>query len=293
MRMSKRRALSSRRAFTRHPTLDTRHFPMLPLQGSAFPSDIDELQTAILGGLQEREITPASVTATGTAYPALAELRIDLTGASLTRKIRLPVAKLRGTAATPDVTADRLEVTASPLQIEGVPMEFLLSAEAVEFSQATTESGEKLLALHRSGPGRITVAIGFADLQGAILTAAQEAAAPHGVEIVSSNLELTASGGRTLDFSVEITAKVSILKAVLTLTGHADLDDSLKLHLTDLEVAGSGMAGGLATGFIRPHLEKLERQPIDLAVLSLGEIKLSDLRVTSGKTVRVEAAFAS
>jgi len=265
---------------------------MLPLQGSAFPSDIDELQSALLGGLEDCQIAPAAVTLRGTAFPALKELRIDLTGATLTRKVRLPVAKSYKPGKL-DITADRFEVTASPLHMEGVAMEFLLSAEGAEFSAATAESGERLLALHRSGPGHLTAAIAFSDLQRAILAAAQEAASPHGVEIISSNLELTASGGRALDFSVEISAKVSILKAVLTLTGHAELDDSLLLHLTDLQVAGSGMAGGLATGFIRPHLEKLQRQPIDLAVLSLGEIKLRELRVTAGKTVRIEAAFAS
>jgi hypothetical protein len=260
---------------------------MLPLQGPAFPTDADTLRAALTAGFQQLGLSPRSVAASG-AFPKLAELRIDLSGASAGLDSPRPKP---GQALAGEIHVETLEFTAHPLTLQGAPVQIELRARQAQFREHAAEGIDRILVLRR-GEGRLNVEIGRADLQKLALTAAQEAARQRGVEVADLTLDLNATGGRTVDLRSDITAKMGFFKATLTVTGTATLDDSLQLRLSNLDVSGGGMAAGLASSFIRPQLEKIQREPISLAALPLGDLKLKDVRITTGERIRIEADFA-
>jgi hypothetical protein len=53
------------------------------------------------------------------------------------------------------------------------------------------------------------------------------------------------------------------------------------------------MIGSLASGFIKPYFEKVEKQPIALMALPLGSVKLRDISLEAGETLTLRAQFSS
>jgi hypothetical protein len=258
---------------------------MLPLQGSSFPTSADALRDALTGGLTKFGLKPREVVATG-AFPKLDELRIDLTGAA---PIERPGVK-PGQPLGGEIEVSSLSLLGKPITVAGLPLELHLQARDAQLREHSAEGADRILVLQR-GSGNLTIEIGREELRQLLLAAGSKAAQQRGADLKDLQLELTATDPRTLNLRAEVVAKFGFVKATLTLTGHARLDDDLQLHLSDLDVQGSGIAAGLATSFIRPQLEKIQRQPISLSALPLGEVKLRDVRLSTGERIRLEADF--
>src|SRR5436190_2230041 len=75
----------------------------------------------------------------------------------------------------------------------------------------------------------------------------------HGLDVTETRLTFTQRGPRALSFQGDVTAKVMIMKAHLTVTGDLDLDDALQLRISNLKLTGGGMAATLARGFLQPQ----------------------------------------
>jgi hypothetical protein len=71
---------------------------MLPLAGSRFPTSHHELKDAISRGLLHYGITAREVVVEGGTFPAVDSLRVDLTGARVTRELRIASSAKTGTA---------------------------------------------------------------------------------------------------------------------------------------------------------------------------------------------------
>ncbi len=263
---------------------------MLPLKASAFPDSAEALRQALTAGFTEGGLTPREITVDAPGYPRIERLKIDLTGGSVGEQAPdvKPGAPLGGA-----LQVGSLELDAKPLIVRGAPVQLELRARDAELRELSAQGIDRLLSLQRAAEGRVSAQIQPLDLQRLILVEGQKRAREHGADLQDVKLNLNAINPRTLELTAEVVAKFGFVKATVRLTGRATVDDALMLHLSDLEVKGSGMAGSLATGFIRPQLEKLAQHPIALSSRALGEIKVRDVRVSTGDSLRIEADFGS
>ncbi len=263
---------------------------MIPLATPSLPTSPSLLEDAVRAGFARYSITARSVQAQGQTTSALDNLRIDLSGAEVTRNLRV---EKPGVAGAETITASRLAIDAKPLLLEGAALEFHLEADAVVFALSEAGAGQQVLSPIRAENGRLSVEATRPALEELLRKAATEVASKHGVEIREVHLKLVSTGSRTLTFEAEVIAKVFIMKAPVTLRGHAEINDALDLRLSELTVGGNNMAANIANSFARPHLERLQSQPISLAVLSMGEIKLHDVEIAGGDSLRIGARFRS
>jgi hypothetical protein len=262
---------------------------MLPLAGARIPDSPEALAAALHAGLTAQGLPPREVAARG-AWPSLDLLRIDLTGAQIPRtRPQSPAGEPCGTGCT----AARFELIATPAHLESAPVHVSLLAVAAEFDFTAAENDTSLLLIRRAAQGDVTLEVSTADLERLVQTHAANAAREHGADIKSVRIRFDARGPRALSVTAEVTAKVFIATATLTLSGDLDLDDQLNARLSNLRFAGDGMVASLAGGFIRPQLAALEGRTFPLLSFALGEIRLRDVQVQVGDTLRLAAQFGS
>lgn len=260
---------------------------MLPLAGSEPPNSPETLVTALKTGLAARELTAKEVTTSGT-WPALDSFMVDLTGVQVSRSHRVPTADSSHPAG---FCAARFELVAAPASLESTPVQISLHAKDAEFEFASSVQGEFLLMMKRTAQGDVTVEVARTEIERLLQKLASEAAGPHGVEIKSTSLQVAQRGPRAVSLVAEITAKMFIAKATMTLTADLDLDDQLNLRPSNLQFHGDGMVASLAGGFIRPQLARLEGRAIPLVSFALGDMTLRDIQVNAGETLRFSAQF--
>ena len=260
---------------------------MLPLSGDRFPTTRTELTDA-LAAAAIRHGLRATAGSTGERWPELDSLTIDLTGTQLTRDLRLPVA---ASSADGGVLVQHLAVSAAPLDFEGTPLRFSLRGEQVALSFARSAQGGPLLTPARARHGEVDAEVQRADLETLLHRLASDAAAAQGVQVKKTALTLTARDPRTLAFRAEVTAKMFIMSATVTLTGELSIDEQFTARLSQLRLSGEGMIGTMVNGFARPHLDRLEGRAFPLLALPLGGLKLHAITVGGGDSLRVRAEF--
>ena len=260
---------------------------MLPLAAEKFPSTPDELAAALTGGFAARGVAVQGLCADGSALGALTTLRVGLTGARFARGFRVSGTPVADSAA---VVAERLEIIGAPLDFEGTPLEVRVEAERAEMRFAG-EPADGALVLADAAGGFVSVAVAHADLESLLHRLATQAAEKQGVEIKKTKLELTAHGPRALSFRCEVTAKIFVMSADLSLSGSLDVDDQLNARVSGLTLGGDAMITKLAAGFVRPQLDKLEGRVIPLLALAPGGLKLRDVEIEVRDGLEIRAKF--
>lgn len=260
---------------------------MLPLAAEKFPASPAELAAALTSGFAARGVAVAGVRAEGAALTALTALRIDLTGASCTRGFRVSTAPAEGPVT---VLAGRFEMTGGPVDFEGTPLRLRVEAAGAEFRCAgRPDDGALLLA--GAASGSLSLAAGHAALEALLHRLAKGAAEKQGVEVRQTKLELAARGPRALSFRCAVTAKVFVMTADLSLSGDLEVDGQLNARLSGLTLGGDAMITKLASGFVRPHLDKLEGRVFPLLALGLGGLQVRDVEISTHEGLEVRAQF--
>ena len=263
---------------------------MLPLSGESFPSTSQELVTAIKRGLGEQGVEAKSVEAKGGRFPKIESLALDLTDAKAARDVRMP--SLKPASGAGSVQAETFELRAEPFYFEEAPFELHVQASRAAFSFAGTP-GEGTLILNEAEEGSLSLSTAITDLEALLHGILVELAEKQGVEVRETNLELTSQGPRTLSFRGEVTAKMFIMTAALTLSGQIDVDAGLNARFSRLTLSGDGMITKIANGFIRPKLDLLQNRVIPLLAFSLGDLRLRDIEVSTDERLLIRAAFGS
>lgn len=262
---------------------------MFPLAGAQDLDSPEALADALRQGLEARGLPAREVVAQG-AWPALDLLRVDLTGAEIPRT-QLPHST--GAAGSGGCTAARFELVANPARIDSAAVQLSLEATNAEFKFAPAADGGFVLSVQRAAHGELTVEMAVSDVERLVHSLAADAAKPHGAEIKQVKISLTSSGPRAVNIVAEVTAKMFIASAMITLSGDLELDGQLTARLSNLRFSGDGMMANLAGGFIRPQLAALEGRSFPLMSFALGEIVLRDVQVQAGDTLRISAQFGS
>lgn len=263
---------------------------MLPLAGEKFPASAAELTDALQRGLAARGFATARVQVEAPQWPTVAELTIELTGARVTRNVRLPES---GSPVAEPLRCGRVEIVGAPVHFEGTPVQLHLRADDVTFSQARSAEDELLLALQSAAHGTVEIEIARPDLEAMLQRVAVGVAGDHGVEVKKTALELTAHHSRMLAVRAEVTAKMFVMSAAVKLAGEVTVDDALHARLSNLRVSADGMVGTMVNTVARPFLEKWEGREFALLAFSLGGLKLRNVAVHGGDSLRLDASFGA
>jgi hypothetical protein len=263
---------------------------MLPLAATDLPTSLEALADALESGLKKHGITAKGVKVSGGTYPAVNELTLDLTGATVTRETRLPVAKAN---RDDGVTVAHFSLKAAPLRLEKTPVRLTLEAHDTRLKFGQDEKKQAALVLTAAGKGEVEVQVQRGDVEELIRSMAAEAAAEHGVDIKDVRLAVATQGPRAVSFRAEVKAKMFVMSATITVSGEATIDDQLNARVSNLKCSGDGMIGNLASGFIKPYFDKIERNPIALMALPLGPVKLRDISLEAGEALTLSAKFSS
>lgn len=263
---------------------------MLPLAGHELPSSHAALADAITRGLAHYGLTTKAVRVEGGTFPAIEELEVDLTGARATRDLRV---RSVGPAGAEGVSVSRVEVKAAPMYFETTPLRLELSASEARLGLARDDRDGAMLSLSRVAAGEVSVEAQHADLEALVHSMVASAASAQGVEIKSTRLQLSSNGPRSVDVRAEVTAKMFIMSAKVVVSGLIEIDDTLTARLSRLTCAGDGMVANAASALLKPRFAELERRKFPLLAFSLGEVKLRDVTVQTGETLRLRAEFGS
>ncbi len=261
---------------------------MIPFLCDSPPDSASSLAAAIAAGLELYGVKARKTDVEGT-FPNLDSVTIDLSGGVFKPDLK---SSHRNGARAGRITSSRVVITAIPLLIETLPIEIHAQAREVALVDASTAKGS-FLALDSAAEGNIEIAAEIAKLEAFLHAKAVEAASQHGADIRETHLTVQARGDRALTFRMEVIAKFFLLKANVTLSGDARIDDALNLHFSNLEIGGHAMAAGLLSKFARPRLDALQREPIPLGELALGDVKLRNVKVACDEAIRITAEFGN
>jgi len=261
---------------------------MLPISGETFPATAQELSAALERGFGAGGITSPTITAEG-AYPQLAKLSIDLTGAQLTRDDRL---RSFDGASAATVTVGHFEMFGEPLYFEKAPLTARLSGEGVQM-RMTGDPQVGSLVLESAAAGQVSVEVTIEALESLLQSVAAEAAAKQGIEVKKTKLTLNQEGPRAVSFRAEVTAKIFVMSAMLALTGKLEIDDEFNARLSSLGLDGDAMVTNLAGSLLRPRLQQLEGRTFPLVAFLPAGLKLHDIEVSVAPALHVRGRFGS
>jgi hypothetical protein len=261
---------------------------MLPISCETLPVSSAELTAALERGFGREGISSVTVAAEG-AYPQLARLSVDLTGAQLTRDTRLRSFDGPGAGS---VTVEQFAMLGEPLYFEKAPLKARLEGNAVQM-RITGEPQTGSLVLESAGAGSVSVEVAVEALETLLQSLAADAASKQGIEVKKTRLTLNQEGPRAISFRAEVTAKVFIMSAALALTGKLEIDDDFNARLSSLGLDGDAMVLNLAGSFLKPRLQQLEGKVVPLFALLPSGLKLRDIQVSVVPALHVQARFGS
>lgn len=266
---------------------------MFPLAGKDFPQSSEELATAIHDALEEVLSFPKennAVSVEGGKYPAVKQVKVDLSNATVDTKEPPPPPKPKGKRQE-GITVEKLDVLGHPIKYQDSKADLSLNARNVSFDFAHDAGGKPMLVLKDAQGGHVEVKIGKDDIQSLLKAVASEAAKSQKVTIQDMQVNLDSQGPRSIAADVRVKAKKMAMSGVLTIRGKLDIDDNLVATLSDLSVKGEGVVGSMAAGFLQGKLKHAEGRKVPLMAFSLGDVSLRDLKISTAKGLQVSAEF--
>jgi hypothetical protein len=256
---------------------------MLPLAGDQQPTNAKQLADSLQRGLEQQGVT-ALVTADG-SWPTLSSLAIQLT--RVARPTPLPKA-----GAQSVFTVAQFEVIGAPVDIEGIPATIRAQFSNLGCGFGRVADGPLQLVVQSAGAGQLQAEAATTDIEQAVHRIVSDLADKQGATVKSTKLNLIALTPRSVKFEVSCTAKIFIASASLTVAGRLEIDDQLNARLSDLAVLGEGMVANMAQSMIQPRLAEWNGRVVPLGDYVAAGLTVSDLRITTGEKVRLEATFA-
>lgn len=262
---------------------------MFELGGDDFPHDNASLADALSQGAERLGVASGAVAIEG-SFPSLGALRINLTGAHLERQKRLHRTEEKNAGG---FFARVIEITAAPAQFANVPVHLRLRAEDCVLAFSADGEGTRIARLEKCSAGTLEASATIADIEGALLTLAGDAAAVHGAEVQSVRIVAEAETPRSLALTATAVAKAMFFTATLTIHGRVELDAECNARLIGITCTGDGMIANLAASQLRPRLAEWEGRAIPIAPLLPDGQRLLDVSITGGATIAIHATIGT
>lgn len=260
---------------------------MLILGCADLPGDNATLHSALAQSISRVGADPAGL-ALGGNFPSLAAIRMNLTGAVLSRdsgEIAAPSGERR------EFSSGVVEITATPARFETLPINLAIRGENCVFSLGTTDDGRHGMTLDECSIGAIELTALPADIESALHAIASKAAETRGAEVRSVQVSFKSDGPRRISITAVVAAKAMFVTATLTIRGQLEIDDECNARLSGLTCTGDGMLANLAAGALRPKLTELETQCFALARFLPENIKLIRVDLDAEPALQLRAAF--
>lgn len=262
---------------------------MLSLSADRPPTTIAELIEALQRGLQAQGITPKHIEVSGDSFPALKELRIDLSETHLSRSFR--PTRPQGEKTSP-ATFESVEILGRPIQFEGTPLNLHVAVQGAT-AGLYLQDGTGCLALENATSGELTLDSGVAALEAALHRLAVEGGAKQGIDIKQTKISFTQEAAGVVSFRVDVTAKVFIMSASVALNGKLEVDEQLDARVSGLAITGDAMIEKIVSGFAKPHLDRWEGRTISLASFTPAGLKARSVELTAGSQLELRAKFVA
>lgn len=123
----------------------------------------------------------------------------------------------------------------------------------------------------------LEVTIPLPSLETALRKAAEAQAAAHGVKISGTHVRFENGPAGELSLRIDASLDVRVFGSTVTLRlgGLADAAGGEQIRFANLQLdAGSGLFSGMATALIRPYLDSVAGQPIDLTHMAGVPVRL-------------------
>ena len=137
--------------------------------------------------------------------------------------------------------------------------------------------------------------ISKADLESLMKTVAQEEVARHNLVVEQVELTLRDGNSRTVEGQVRVTASTKMafatLRAIVIGKGQVVIDDAMNLAIRGLTFDGEGLAGKMAAALARTQMQPFDNLHFPLASLSVGRLRLHDIKLTCRNGIQIEAAL--
>lgn len=268
-------------------------FCVLPLAEAQVPSTGGELAASIVAAWTKGLVFPNTsdvVQLQGGRYPAVEQMRVDLSDA-----VTVPKAKRPG-VTTPATSAQSLWVSdfaiiAEPLRSKESQTEanFQVTARGVRFDLQQSKEGQPLLLMSRSRSGTLHFDVAVRDLEKSMLTSARERGGM--VTVRDVRLDVKSYGPRSLDLKMHVSTLVGFVPAGMTFTARVDIDEQMNTTIYDLTAEGDEALGPILAYFIRPALAKYDGKTKPLMSFPNPEVRLKDVQITAGERITLDAVF--
>lgn len=270
---------------------------MFLLQGTTFPDSAEALATQLAEAVEKSlhlRDAREKIQVRGEHWPEAEGVTIDLTGGRVDLDEPPPQSTIAQERRPGPIVGD-LQVIARPLKFGDATLRLELQASGARFDFGRDQKHRPVVSLVDAAHGTFQVQTTRNDLESMIRTGAAHAAAPHGVTIEAVKLDLRGDSPRHVHGTAHITARkgsgLLSARTTLKLTGQVHFDDNLHARVSDLNVHGSGLIGGIASAVLRPHLHNLESHTFTPSALSLDELRLHDVAIAVGPEVTLSAKF--
>lgn len=151
---------------------------------------------------------------------------------------------------------------------------------------------KNLLTVARPSEGELEIAANVSDLNHAVTQLAQREAGKQGVAVEEVRLSFRELNRRSLDLEANVRAKKMFFTTTVRITGRLSIDPEFTATISNLNCAGEGAIGSMASGFLQPQLAKLNGRNFPFATLNLSGQTLRDIRVGAGDRLTVTAELA-
>jgi hypothetical protein len=268
---------------------------MIPLVGAVPPASREQLIDALSRGLGKVFDLPGgrnSVTVEGNDFPALQHLALDVSESSVkpNPRVRRP-----GGQRHSSLTAGSLRFVGKRVRYEQAAVDFELVGQGVHFD-INQDCAEHYLDPVDAEQGQFEAHIGKRDLEALLLHSAQGEVEKHGLKIESVELNLRDGSGRSIAAQARVTASTKMMFKTIRVavigTGEVTVDEQMNVGFRGLSFDGEGIAGKMAAGLARSHLQEWEGWTFPLASLGLGRLRIRDLRLGCRDGVQVSAQVA-
>lgn len=192
-------------------------------------------------------------------------------------------------------TLRSLTVRAHPVHVEGVPVDVGITLEgvAIRWVEVVADGtvGLDVADQDAANPvrGHVRIEAPQAETLDAVRRVAEGALAEQGVTLADLDVQLTSDGPRTVRAEGTARIKKGFLGAPASANATLRVDDALRVHVEDLRITSSNVivAGLLAA--VRGKVEERTKAPIDLAAQLPPGVRVTDVTLTAGDRVGIEA----
>ena len=188
----------------------------------------------------------------------------------------------------------RFEFLARGLSLDDARVDIDLTAQDARLLFTRDKDGKPLLVMGDAKAGRMSVESSLDDVEHLLLARAKKGAAAYGLAVDRASLRLKVENERSIRVHLKLSTRVGrVIPAGLHFRARMDIDENLNGRLSGMSCTGDDVLGPLISGLIHPFIKKYNGTTRPLMNFPKTDMRLRDVQIVSGDTIRLSADFGS